>query len=259
MVSSISSHRPTARRHGYPFFDDSLAGRNDFRVFRRQPDSTELGRRLLRSLESGHPLRGTMNGSVIPSRCLRHALRNWESSETIRRAPSLKQRDEDMVHAPWRHGEPVNYNGEVPTWPLENPTVCWNIRVSGGTRPRHIRNWGVDVGSENPTGADNQQETASPSDVLNPNWVVGFVDGEGCFCVSVHRSSMMRRHGGWQFQPAFHVYQHKDHRVVLEGMISFFGCGRLRPKGPKSNVLTFAVEGLRDLEAACCRSSNSTL
>jgi len=108
----------------------------------------------------------------------------------------------------------------------------------------------VDVGSENPTGADNQQETASPSDVLNPNWVVGFVDGEGCFCVSVHRSSMMRRHGGWQFQPAFHVYQHKDHRVVLEAMISFFGCGRLRPKGPKSNVLTFAVEGLRDLEAA---------
>jgi len=45
------------------------------------------------------------NGSVIPSRCLRHALRNWESSETMRRAPSLKQRDEDMVHAPWRHGE----------------------------------------------------------------------------------------------------------------------------------------------------------
>jgi hypothetical protein len=28
------------------------------------------------------------------------ALRKRESSETIRRAPSLKQRDEDMVHAP---------------------------------------------------------------------------------------------------------------------------------------------------------------
>jgi hypothetical protein len=34
-------------------------------------------------------------------------------------------------------GSHVNYNGEVSTWPLENPTVCWNIRVSGGTRPRH--------------------------------------------------------------------------------------------------------------------------
>jgi hypothetical protein len=33
------------------------------------------------------------------------------SSEAIRRAPSLKQGDEDMVHAPWRHGEYGNYNG----------------------------------------------------------------------------------------------------------------------------------------------------
>jgi hypothetical protein len=32
-------------------------------------------------------------------------LRNWESSEAICRAPSLKQRDEDMVHTSWRHGD----------------------------------------------------------------------------------------------------------------------------------------------------------
>jgi hypothetical protein len=38
-------------------------------------------------------------------------LRDWESSETICRAPSLKQRDEDMAHTSWRHGESVNYNG----------------------------------------------------------------------------------------------------------------------------------------------------
>jgi hypothetical protein len=104
--------------------------------------------------------------------------------------------------------------------------------------------------SDNPSGADNQQETAVPCDVLDPNWVVGFVDGEGCFCVSMHRSSMMRRHGGWQLQPVFHVYQHQDHREVLEAMVSFFGCGRIRPKGPKSSVLSYVVEALRDLEAA---------
>lgn len=106
------------------------------------------------------------------------------------------------------------------------------------------------MGSENPSGADDQQETAVPLDVLDPQWVVGFVDGEGCFCVSVHRSPMMRHHGGWQLQPSFHVYQHRNHRRVLEGMVSFFGCGRIRPKGPKSSVLTFTVEALRDLEAA---------
>lgn len=104
--------------------------------------------------------------------------------------------------------------------------------------------------SKNPTGADNQQETASSCIVLDPNWIVGFVDGEGCFSVSVHRSSMMHRHGGWQLQPVFHVYQHQDHRDVLEAMISVFGCGRVRPKGPNSSVWTFAVDGLRNLDEA---------
>lgn len=102
--------------------------------------------------------------------------------------------------------------------------------------------------SDNPTGADNQQETASSCIVLDPNWIVGFVDGEGCFSVSVHRSSMMHRHGGWQLQPVFHIYQHQDHRDVLEAMISVFGCGRIRPKGPNSSVWTFAIDGLRNLD-----------
>jgi len=106
------------------------------------------------------------------------------------------------------------------------------------------------VNSENPSGADNQQETAGPCFVLDPNWIVGFVDGEGCFSVSVHRSSMMRRHRGWQLQPVFHVYQHQDHRDVLEAMIPVFSCGRVRPKGPNSSVWTFAVDGLSQLERA---------
>jgi hypothetical protein len=106
------------------------------------------------------------------------------------------------------------------------------------------------MGSENPSGADNQQETAVPCFVFEPNWIVGFVDGEGCFSVSVHRNSMMHRHGGWQLQPAFQIYQHQDHREILEAMVPTFGCGRIRPKGPRSSVLTFSVESLRDLEAS---------
>jgi hypothetical protein len=105
------------------------------------------------------------------------------------------------------------------------------------------------MGSENPSGADNQQETAVPCLVLEPNWIVGFVDGEGCFSVSVHRNSMMHRHGGWQLQPVFQIYQHQDHREVLEAMVPTFGCGRVRSKGPRSSVLTYSVESLRDLEA----------
>ena len=104
------------------------------------------------------------------------------------------------------------------------------------------------MGSENPSGADNQQETAVPCLVLEPNWIVGFVDGEGCSSVSVHRNSMMHRHGGRQLQPVFQIYQHQDHREVLEAVVPTFGCGRIRSKGPRSSVLTYSVESLRDLE-----------
>jgi LAGLIDADG endonuclease len=78
--------------------------------------------------------------------------------------------------------------------------------------------------------------------------VVGFVDGEGCFSVSVHRNPNARTTGGWQLHPVFHVYQHVRYRATLEKLIPFFGCGRLRSKGPKSEVWTFAVDALRDQE-----------
>ena len=106
------------------------------------------------------------------------------------------------------------------------------------------------MSSENPTSADNQQETSSSLLELEPLWVVGFVDGEGCFSVSIHRNANARSTGGWQLHPVFHVYQHEVHRDVLQALVAFFGCGRLRPKGGSSPVLTYAVDGLRDLERA---------
>jgi hypothetical protein len=102
--------------------------------------------------------------------------------------------------------------------------------------------------SDNPSGADNQQETPQPRVQLDPLWIVGFVDGEGCFSVSVHRNPMMHRHGGWQLQAAFQVYQHQNYRSVLEALRSHFRCGYVRPKGPRSDVLTYSVWALRDLE-----------
>jgi hypothetical protein len=98
---------------------------------------------------------------------------------------------------------------------------------------------------DNATGADNQQETATPRTRLEPAWVVGFVDGEGCFSVSVHANPYVRRTRGWQLHPTFQVYQHDRYRTVLEDLVSFFGCGRIRSKGPRSSVSTYAVDSLQ--------------
>ena len=105
------------------------------------------------------------------------------------------------------------------------------------------------MGSDNPTGADNQQETIKPRLELDPRWIVGFVDGEGCFSVSVHSNPKnARATGGWQLHPVFHVYQHERHRAVLEEIATAFGCGKVRSKGPGSRVLTYAVDALGDIE-----------
>ena len=104
------------------------------------------------------------------------------------------------------------------------------------------------MGSENPTSGDDQQETRRRP--LDPMWVVGFVDGEGCFSVSIHRNPYARRTRGWQIAPVFHVYQHEKDREVLEDLRVLFGCGYLRSKGPNSDVLTYAVHARRDLERA---------
>jgi hypothetical protein len=103
------------------------------------------------------------------------------------------------------------------------------------------------MSSDNPSGAVNQQETAESLE-LDAQWVVGFVDGEGCFNVSLHRNPFIRSTGHWQIQAVFHVYQHQAHRAVLEALIPFFGCGVIRAKGPKSSVLTYAVSKRADLE-----------
>ena len=74
--------------------------------------------------------------------------------------------------------------------------------------------------SENPSSADNQQER-----LFTTGWLVGFVDGEGCFSCPVFRNRSMSL--GWQAQPSFAVVQGESSRDVLEEMVGFFGCGKV--------------------------------
>jgi hypothetical protein len=75
-------------------------------------------------------------------------------------------------------------------------------------------------GSDNVRGAENQQER-----LLTTDWVVGFVDGEGCFSCPIYRCSTMTL--GWQVRPEFAVAQGASSRSVLDGLVRFFGCGNV--------------------------------
>ena len=58
------------------------------------------------------------------------------------------------------------------------------------------------MSSDNPSGADNQQERL----VRATGWMVGFVDGEGCFSVS-RRSEPHDDVWAGRSQPSFAVVQ----------------------------------------------------
>jgi hypothetical protein len=62
---------------------------------------------------------------------------------------------------------------------------------------------------------------------LTADWVVGFVDGEGCFHVSLTRHPEMT--AGYQVLAEFVVVQHKRDVAVLHALKRFFGHGVVRP------------------------------
>jgi len=75
--------------------------------------------------------------------------------------------------------------------------------------------------SENATSADNQQERQD----YYLGWIVGFVDGEGCFSVGIFRNRILKN--GWQVFPEFVVTQGAKSLAALEEIQKFFGCGRI--------------------------------
>jgi hypothetical protein len=100
------------------------------------------------------------------------------------------------------------------------------------------------MSSHNPSGAVNQQERPGFE-----QWIVGFVDGEGCFSISVVRNELMSL--GWQVQHEFSVTQAASSRSALEDLGRYFQCGRIIENNRRDNhrepLLRYSVKARQDL------------
>jgi hypothetical protein len=78
---------------------------------------------------------------------------------------------------------------------------------------------------------------------LEAQWVVGFVDGEGCFYVGINPHPEM----SCQFQvlPEFTVVQHQRDVQLLHALKKFFGCGVVRRN--HGDRMAYRVRGLNHL------------
>lgn len=79
---------------------------------------------------------------------------------------------------------------------------------------------------------------------LDPRWVSGFVNGEGCFSVSFTKRP--KRKIKVEPRPSFSVTQVKQNLLLLESLKKFFGCGSIR-YSRKDGMHIYEVRSIKDL------------
>ena len=87
-------------------------------------------------------------------------------------------------------------------------------------------------------GADDQQERLD-------GYIAGYVDGEGCFSVSISRNptAVFR----YQLVPEFHVSQIGERSEVLQLIRERLRCGYIKPNGRNDRTLVLVVRRREDL------------
>jgi len=109
--------------------------------------------------------------------------------------------------------------------------------------------------SDNALGAVNQQERLDIA-----SWIVGFVDGEGCFTISIINNSTTKF--GKQIFPEFVITQGAKSLKALKQIKKFFNCGSLilnkRYDNHNDNLYRYCVRSVQDLREIiipffCCR------
>src|SRR5438132_8852120 len=112
-----------------------------------------------------------------------------------------------------------------------------------GERLRSCQTQPIGCGVANPGLGQNAGSRADQVDL--PSYISGYVDGEGCFTVSISpRPTLVV---GWEVRPSISVSQNGDRSEVLLDIQRYFGCGTLRPDR-SDRTLKWEVRSLPLLE-----------
>ena len=97
--------------------------------------------------------------------------------------------------------------------------------------------------SSTSNSSSNNKKKGKDTNTLNPYYITGFVDGEGCFTISIFKDSRMLT--GWQVKPIFKITLHKKDRALLESIQRSLGVGKIYKHGKDS--LDLRVSSLKNI------------
>jgi hypothetical protein len=87
-----------------------------------------------------------------------------------------------------------------------------------------------------------QRPTVKNDPIFDPNWLAGFVNGEGCFECSVSKSKTHTT--GHAVKLKFTVGQHSRDTFLLNKLVNYFGCGLITST---RDYVRFYVTSLKDI------------
>lgn len=82
----------------------------------------------------------------------------------------------------------------------------------------------------------------SGTNLFNPWFVTGFIDGEGSFMIQLYKSPAYRL--GWSVEPQFTICLSQKDRFILEHIKSYLGVGNICNQG--SNAVRYQVKSIKE-------------
>lgn len=98
----------------------------------------------------------------------------------------------------------------------------------------------IDTPKDSPRYSFNNKNTFC----LNPDYLTGFVDGEGCFSLSIYKQG--KNLTGWQVKPIFSISLHNKDIKLLEAIQRTFKTGKIYKHGVDS--MQYRVSSLKNLQ-----------
>ena len=80
-------------------------------------------------------------------------------------------------------------------------------------------------------------------EIIDPNWLAGFVSGEGSFLIDIYKSKTII---GMGVTLRFYLSQHSRDELLMKSLVSYFGCGHYKPRNNR-DFGEFVITKLEDL------------